>query len=1786
MGGYDIFKSVFNSETNTWSTPINLEFPINSPDDDYLFVTDSLEKTAYFSTGRQSPPGKIDVLTINVDRQVPNVLSVKGKVEPELSDQSLNSSISVKYQNSVKEVGVFQANDDGDYLLEVPNGAELLFTVETKGLPTQSEKVSIPNSSISKPFRQVISYEAGKLKILNYFDEEANDSNYLQYLKVIEKKAKLDVNTEQVASVNQDGLASNNQKDSKNKNSVGPQLIEESSAPAANANKLPNKQLAQEVKKEAQANQKDARKLQQDVADANKLAQEQQASGTKKIEEAQVAISTAETISDETEKSTAIEKATNLKAEGEREVAIAANLISYAKALEEDANTKRNVSSANTQFSEALNKSKSTSIGNDKALVELQSQVISKSTYTSSSDAYIKLLDERILEQEKQVESLEKNTNDNSRETEEIKTEITNLEEQLGKTKKKSAKQTISDQIVDLKSSVTEKETLLKDNNEQLKSKITELESLKKEKELITKIKTEDLSPTQFVSTAPVKINAQSLKEKYSDKIVVTDISDLNSVETANQQLKNYNAELDALIATDKKELTATKNAKTKQQLNAEIKQLTATKKSNQQTLVKNEKQIENLNKSLLADKANAPVALNLNPLTANTGTLALSQLDNLNKQLDYNDSKNFEYNSYTNQDAQKLKIEADAEINTANAQQKILKEQVIASAKEIQIQNEPGIEELETEAEDLFTKAQGKRGEANSKAGNEKVKLQNEAKGFETQANEKLIQASEIIKKDNQIIYQTNQENIEKLILDKKSPSEDISKARNLIESANISLKQGAAIREEANSLNSLGAKLGNISNAEEKEAEAIQKQNEALDLLKKSNPDLVLAQAATSTSKQIGATDSLNTASKIAEVNKQLNDVITSKINSYSKLYEANALEITQQYNKVSTSQSVIDATPSLKTEFMASSKKLEQIKEFKQKSDEANDPSQKLSQLINATKKQTEAINQLTGLENSISIVSSINPVESIPVANPAETSAPASATISPVPVNLSLVNIADLNAQDTSATQILNFITNQNTSIRNEQAFRSSKNSLNELKRLENESKNLKDDAASNEELRTILGQNSSSSDLKKIAVSVENDAEQLATQAAEKFKEAGSKRGEEKENLLSEAKSLDNQALNKRYLASTLNQKAFDIDFKTNDIAIRELREKLSGDNLTLNSEQDQLNVEVQNITKQIQKLKEEASNLPNRSAKLGALSNVEEKEVELIQKQTNLLEGLKKQYPDYVVQPLAPDSISSLVEAPINTTSRENELNGYKFTELTNLTNAFTLEYETSKNLLPDTLTLEQLAVKQNADALNEESKRLLLESSQESDSEQKLKKMSLAAKFGNTSLEQLNKLLPAAKTFNMKSDDLTALNAIGNEIQSSNEGNEVGGSQTLSIEGLEIIKGNAYTAEKPIPFDSEIEDGLVFRVQIGAFKTQLPNTTFKGLSPLNGETTKNGYYRYTAGNFNKIEAANAVKNDLRKLGYRDAFVVAYRNGKRISASEAISLLAEEGKSVDIAAPQTAGITENLNIPKSILSEQAAPVNPQDLVQVTKEIDQINGLLYTIQIGVYSKQATKQGLLNLQPIYTKQLPNGLYRYTAGIYNDSLKVVVDRNRVAELGINDAFISAYLNGSSIAFTEAKRRQLEDGSIKMEEENPIVFPTTQVVQAIIPTNTENNTPAITTVQPFTNNVNSYPAPTEDNGIKVSEEGISFKVQIGAFSKQVPNDVAAKFSEIKNWPVENKQVNGLFIYNIGNFSSASFAKTLKEEVVRLGIVDAFITVYRNGSKLYGQEASTLLAQ
>lgn len=61
MGGYDIFKSEFDSTTLTWSEPENMGFPVNSPDDEIHFKLNNDQMSGYFTSNRLHTIGDYDI---------------------------------------------------------------------------------------------------------------------------------------------------------------------------------------------------------------------------------------------------------------------------------------------------------------------------------------------------------------------------------------------------------------------------------------------------------------------------------------------------------------------------------------------------------------------------------------------------------------------------------------------------------------------------------------------------------------------------------------------------------------------------------------------------------------------------------------------------------------------------------------------------------------------------------------------------------------------------------------------------------------------------------------------------------------------------------------------------------------------------------------------------------------------------------------------------------------------------------------------------------------------------------------------------------------------------------------------------------------------------------------------------------------------------------------------------------------------------------------------------------------------------------------------------------------------------------------------------------------------------------------------------------------------------------------------------------------------------------------------------------------------------------------------
>lgn len=117
-----------------------------------------------------------------------------------------------------------------------------------------------------------------------------------------------------------------------------------------------------------------------------------------------------------------------------------------------------------------------------------------------------------------------------------------------------------------------------------------------------------------------------------------------------------------------------------------------------------------------------------------------------------------------------------------------------------------------------------------------------------------------------------------------------------------------------------------------------------------------------------------------------------------------------------------------------------------------------------------------------------------------------------------------------------------------------------------------------------------------------------------------------------------------------------------------------------------------------------------------------------------------------------------------------------------------------------------------------------------------------------------------------------------------------------------LSDEMLQIVNKDIFTTEKkdfynenvPIPIDSKTPKGVVYKVQIGFFKNQLPSKHFDGVFPISSQKVDNNYYKYMAGNFNNYTDAKEAKNTLAKKGYSDAFVVSFIDGVKVPITEAL----------------------------------------------------------------------------------------------------------------------------------------------------------------------------------------------------------------------------------------------------------------------------------------------------
>ena len=81
---------------------------------------------------------------------------------------------------------------------------------------------------------------------------------------------------------------------------------------------------------------------------------------------------------------------------------------------------------------------------------------------------------------------------------------------------------------------------------------------------------------------------------------------------------------------------------------------------------------------------------------------------------------------------------------------------------------------------------------------------------------------------------------------------------------------------------------------------------------------------------------------------------------------------------------------------------------------------------------------------------------------------------------------------------------------------------------------------------------------------------------------------------------------------------------------------------------------------------------------------------------------------------------------------------------------------------------------------------------------------------------------------------------------------------------------------------------------GVVFKVQVGAFKNKDLTKYFQNSKNFSGEVDADGTKKYTLGFFGDYWEAENFKKYLREMGVKDAWIVAYKNGSRVELKDVL----------------------------------------------------------------------------------------------------------------------------------------------------------------------------------------------------------------------------------------------------------------------------------------------------
>ena len=184
MGGYDIFKSIWDDKKKKWSTPENIGYPINTPSNEIDFVLSANGKHAYLSSVRPEGYGEKDIYMITfvtpkypilntednllasltepiketviakeVAVPVAAVSILKGTIFDAVTNAPLEADIELVDNTLNQVIASFKSNSaTGKFLVSLPAGKNYGIAVKKEGYLFHSENFDIPVGAGSQEY--------------------------------------------------------------------------------------------------------------------------------------------------------------------------------------------------------------------------------------------------------------------------------------------------------------------------------------------------------------------------------------------------------------------------------------------------------------------------------------------------------------------------------------------------------------------------------------------------------------------------------------------------------------------------------------------------------------------------------------------------------------------------------------------------------------------------------------------------------------------------------------------------------------------------------------------------------------------------------------------------------------------------------------------------------------------------------------------------------------------------------------------------------------------------------------------------------------------------------------------------------------------------------------------------------------------------------------------------------------------------------------------------------------------------------------------------------------------------------------------------------------------------------------------------------------------------------------------------------------------------------------------------------------------------------------------------